>query len=62
MNFVILDFDVDADGRLAQRLGVRAHPAYALVASDGERVAERKFGALDEVALRALLDSAAPRR
>ena len=62
VNFVILDYDSEADGRLAQRLGVRAHPAYALVATDGERVTERKFGPLDDVALRALLDAAAPKR
>lgn len=62
MNFVILDYDLDPDGRLAQRLGVRAHPAYALLDADGERVTERKFGPLDTVALRALLDSAARSR
>lgn len=59
MNFVILDYDIEADGRLAQRLGVRAHPAYAAIQPDGERVTERRFGALDAVALRTLLDSLA---
>lgn len=61
VNFVILDYDRDADSRLAQRLGVRAHPAYAVVGAGGSQVVERRFGPLDEAALRAVLDSATHR-
>ncbi len=56
MNFVILDYDAEADARLAKQLGVHAHPAFAAVAADGVKVTSRQFGPLQEPALRALLD------
>ena len=57
MNFVRLDFDRADDSALAQRLGVRLHPAYAFVSPDGAQVAGRAFGPLEEGDLRGRLDA-----
>jgi len=60
VNFVILDYDVEADTRLAKQLGVHTHPAFAAIAVDGVKVTSRQFGPLQEPALRAILDGLAP--
>lgn len=52
VNLVILDYDLDADGALADQLGVRAHPAWAVIAPDSDEVLERRFGPLPEAPLR----------
>ena len=52
VNLVILDYDLDADGDLADELGVRAHPAWAVIAPDSDEVLERRFGPLQEAPLR----------
>ena len=59
VNFVILDFDLDADRSLAADLGVARHPAYGVVAPDSAEVTARAFGPQTEAALRGLLDDAA---
>ena len=52
-----LDYDREDDNALAQRLGVRAHPAYAFVAPGKDaKVQHRAFGPLAEAALREQLD------
>jgi thioredoxin-like negative regulator of GroEL len=56
VNFVILDYDIREEAALAERLGVRAHPAFAVLGADSVEVEERRFGPMDETALRALLD------
>ena len=58
INFVILDYDLEADTVLAKRLGVHAHPAFAVVEPDSDRVTERFFGPQQEQQLRARLDAA----
>jgi hypothetical protein len=57
VNFVILDYDREADLALARQLGVARHPAYAVVAADGgpSAVQRRIFGPQTEPALTALL-------
>ena len=57
VNFARLDYDRADDSALAQKLGVRSHPAYAFVAPDGVQVTQRAFGPLEEKALRAQLDA-----
>lgn len=57
MNFARLDYDKTDDSVLAQKLGVRSHPAYAFVAPDGVKVTQRAFGPLTEQALRVQLDA-----
>ena len=52
VNLVILDYDLDEDGELAGELGVRAHPAWAVIAPDSDEVLERRFGPLQEAPLR----------
>ena len=61
VNFVILDYDLAADAALAKRLGVHAHPAFAVVEADGGRVVERFFGPQQEQQLRQHLDAALAR-
>jgi thioredoxin-like negative regulator of GroEL len=58
INFVVLDFDRPEDAALAKRLGVHAHPAFAVVAPDSDRVVERFYGPQQEQPLRARLDAA----
>lgn len=57
INFVVLDYDLPSDTVLAKRLGVHAHPAFALVEPDSDRVIERFFGPQDEKQLRARFDA-----
>ena len=60
MNFVRLDYDKAEESALAQKLGVRSHPAYAFLESDsanGAKVRQRSFGPLTEQALREQLDA-----
>lgn len=52
VNIVVLDYDAEADGDLATELGIRAHPAWAIIAPDSDEVIQRKFGPLHEAALR----------
>lgn len=59
VNFVILDYDLRDDTELARALGVRAHPAFAVVAADSDEVVERLFGPLTEETLRQVLERAA---
>ena len=61
VNFVVLDYDLEADYALAQRLGVAAHPAFATLAPGGDagQVQRRIFGPQTQVALTALLDELA---
>lgn len=61
INFVVLDYDLAGDTVLAKRLGIHAHPAFAVVEPDSDRVVERFFGPQDEQALRARLDAALAR-
>lgn len=64
VNFVRLDYDKAEQNALAQRLGVRAHPAFAFMAAgETTKVAQRAFGPLTEADLRKQLDAllAAPR-
>jgi hypothetical protein len=61
VNFVILDYDSAEDSALADRLGVRAHPAFAVVTADTATVERRMFGPLTEAALRGLLEELAGR-
>ncbi len=56
INFVVLDYDLPSDTALAKRLGVHAHPAFALVQPDSDKVIDRFFGPQDEKQLRARLD------
>lgn len=56
MNFVILDFDRRDDAALAERLGVRAHPAFVILPPNSAEVRQRVFGPQTERALRTLLD------
>ncbi len=58
INFVVLDYDRVEDAELADRLGVLAHPAFAVVRPDSEQVTERLYGPLTEENLRAVLDGA----
>ena len=58
VNFVILDFDIEAQRGLARTLGVGRHPSFAVVASGADDVLKTTFGPLREVALRELLDEA----
>lgn len=58
INWVVLDYDLSSDTVLAKRLGIHAHPAFAVVEPDSDRVVERFFGPQDEPALRARLDAA----
>lgn len=58
VNFVRLDYDKADDSALAQRLGVRSHPAYAFIAAgEASKVEQRAFGPLAEPALRERLDA-----
>lgn len=58
MNFVRLDYDKPEENALAQRLGVRSHPAYAFMpAGEASKVEQRAFGPLAEPALRERLDA-----
>ena len=57
VNLVVLDYDLDADAKLANELGVHAHPAWAVIAPDSDEVVERRFGPLNEDHLRELLAS-----
>lgn len=52
INFVILDFDLEADLALAQRLGIAAHPGYALVLPGQFEPSTRWFGPTPEEGLR----------
>ena len=56
VNFVILDYDRTEDAELADRLGVLAHPAFAVVAPDSDEVSDRLYGPLGEEKLREVLD------
>ncbi len=58
INFVILDFDLDADLALAERLGVAAHPAYALIPANQHEPARKWFGPTPEEGLRARIRDA----
>ncbi len=58
-----LDFDKEAESALAQRLGVRSHPAYAfLAAGQDTKVDQRAFGPLTEQALRERIDALIAKR
>ncbi len=61
INFVILDYDLAADAALAKKLGVHAHPAFAVLEADGGRVVKRFFGPQQERELRAHLEAALAR-
>lgn len=52
INFVILDFDLEADLALAQRLGIAAHPGYALVLPGQFEPSKMWFGPTPEEGLR----------
>lgn len=58
INFVVLDYDRAEDAALAERLGVLAHPAFAVVRPDSDEVTQRLYGPLAEANLRAVLDAA----
>lgn len=58
INFVVLDYDMEADAALAKLLGVHAHPAFAVIEPNSDRVVEKFFGPQDEKQLRARLDAA----
>lgn len=58
INFVILDFSIDADLALARMLGVGKHPAYAVVQPDSAEVTSKLFGASPRAQLRDVLDQA----
>ena len=58
VNFVVLDFDIEAERNLARALGVGRHPSFAVVTPDAAEVLRTTFGPLREVALRELLDEA----
>ena len=58
INFVILDFDLEADHALAQRLGIAAHPAYAIVEPGSAEAARKWFGPTIEEGLRERIDAA----
>ena len=58
MNFVRLDYDKPEDNALAQRLGVRSHPAFAFMAAgETTKVQQRAFGPVPEQELRKQLDA-----
>ena len=58
VNFVRLDYDKADDVALAQRLGVRSHPAFAFMgAGEATNVQKRAFGPLAEKELRAQLEA-----
>jgi len=58
VNFVRLDYDKAEDNALAQRLGVRSHPAFAFMApGEATKVEQRAFGPLTEQTLRERLDA-----
>lgn len=52
LNFVVLDFDLEADHALAQRLGIAAHPAYGVVLAGQSEPAKKWFGPTTEKELR----------
>ena len=56
VNVVVLDFDSAEDSALAEHLGARAHPGWAVVAPDSDEVVERRFGPLNEPTLREFFD------
>lgn len=58
LNFVILDFDKEADHDLARRLGIAAHPAYGIVPAGESQPARKWFGPAIEAQLREQIDSA----
>ena len=58
INFVILDFDRRDDSALAEALGVRSHPAFAVLEPDSDEVAERFFGPVPEDFLRDKIEGA----
>lgn len=58
INFVVLDYDLAADAALAKKLGVHAHPAFAILEPDSDRVVTKFFGPQQEPDLRARLDAA----
>lgn len=53
----MLDYDRTDDLALARDLNVAAHPAFAVVEPDSDRVVERRFGPTTVDALRAWLDA-----
>jgi len=53
---VRLDYDRADDSALAERLGVRRHPAYGFLDADA-KVLRRSFGPLPEQALREQLEA-----
>ena len=58
INFVILDFDVEAERDLARQLGVGRHPAFAVVTAGADDVAATHFGPQPEARLRDILGAA----
>lgn len=63
INFVILDYDTEAELDLARELEIAAHPAFTIVppnGAPGDHI-EHIFGPLNEVQLRELLDGALAR-
>jgi thioredoxin-like negative regulator of GroEL len=58
INFVIWDYDRDADSGLADDYGVRAHPAFAIFAPDSDEVVDRFFGPQPEARLRDRIEAA----
>ena len=61
VNFVVLDYNADADFELAEHLGVARHPAFAVLPPDSDRPAKRLAGPLPPDDLRALLEETATR-
>ena len=60
INFVILDYDIDADLDLARELEIPSHPAFTIVppnGAPGEHIVHI-FGPQNEKNLRKLLDEA----
>lgn len=58
INFVILDFDIEADHALARRMGIAAHPAYAIILPGDTQPARKWFGPTLEPELRGLVRGA----
>jgi hypothetical protein len=58
INFVILDYDRRDDSALADTLGVRAHPAFAVLEPDSDSVAERFFGPVPDSFIREKIEAA----
>jgi hypothetical protein len=58
VNFVILDVDQEDERALAQQMGARGQPFYAVIPPGGgpELATQLRFGPLPEPALRELLD------